>query len=208
VADSSINTYGSTLLCIRDFGGPLVNAKGEVVGINTRGLAHGRAVTVPVATVNRVVDELLERGHIAWPYMGVAMQPVSVPENARAKLPAETRVGLLVTHVENGAPAEKAGVLLGDMLFEVGGKAVEHADALQDSIRGAKVGDILQIKLENLAQDWATGLRIQRGSRRSLQRCCKHSDGLGYTPETEARNRRSAIGVALNDSIFHAQKFS
>ena len=128
-------------------GGPLVNARGEVVGINTRGLAHGRAVTVPVATVNRVVDELLERGHIARPYMGVAMQPVSVPENARAKLPAETWVGLLVTHVENGGPAEKAGVLLGDMFFEVGGKAVEHMDALQDSIRSAKVGDILQIKL-------------------------------------------------------------
>jgi S1-C subfamily serine protease len=128
-------------------GGPLVNAKGEVVGINTRGLAHGRAVTVPVATVNRVVNELLERGHIARPYMGVAMQPVSVPDNARAKLPAETRVGLLVTHVENGGPAEKAGVLLGDMFFEVGGKAVEHMDALQDSIRSAKVGDVLQIKL-------------------------------------------------------------
>jgi S1-C subfamily serine protease len=128
-------------------GGPLVNAKGEVVGINTRGLAHGRAVTVPVATVNRVVDELLERGHIARPYVGVAMQPVNVPENAREKLPAETRVGLLVTHVEHPGPAEKAGVLLGDMFFEVGGKAVEHMDALQDSIRSAKVGDILQIKL-------------------------------------------------------------
>src|SRR5882757_8450053 len=128
-------------------GGPLVNAKGEVVGINTRGLAHGRAVTVPVATVNRVVDELLERGHIARPYMGVAMQPVSVPENARAKLPPETRVGLLITHVENGGPAEKAGVLLGDMFFEVGGKAVEHIDALQDSIRSAKAGDVLQIRV-------------------------------------------------------------
>src|SRR5258708_14104009 len=70
-------------------GGPLVNARGEVVGINTRGLAHGRAVTVPVATVNRVVDELLERGHIARPYMGGAMQPVSVPQHALPKLPAE-----------------------------------------------------------------------------------------------------------------------
>jgi S1-C subfamily serine protease len=79
--------------------------------------------------------------------MGVAMQPVSVPESAHAKLPAETRVGLLVTHVENGGPAEKAGVLLGDMFFEVGGKAVEHMDALQDSIRSAKVGNILPIRL-------------------------------------------------------------
>jgi S1-C subfamily serine protease len=128
-------------------GGPLLNAKGEVVGINTRGFGHGRAVTLPVATVNRVVEELLEKGHIARPYLGIAMQPVEVPENMRSKLPAETRVGLLVMHVENGGPADKAGVLLGDVLFEVGGKTVEHVDAIQDSLATAKIGDVLQIRL-------------------------------------------------------------
>jgi serine protease Do len=128
-------------------GGPLLNARGEVVGVNTRGLGHGRAVTVPVATVNRVVEELLEKGRIARPYLGIAMQPVEVPENMRAKLPAETRVGLLVMHIENGGPAEKAGVLLGDVLFEVGGKTVGHLDAIQDSLATAKIGDVLEIRL-------------------------------------------------------------
>jgi S1-C subfamily serine protease len=128
-------------------GGPLLNARGEVVGINTRGLAHGRAVTVPVATVNRVVEELLEKGHIARPYLGIAMQPVKVPENMRSKLPTQTRVGLLVMHVENDGPAEKAGVLLGDVLFEVSGGTVEHVDAIQDSLATAKIGDVLQIRV-------------------------------------------------------------
>ena len=128
-------------------GGPLLNARGEVIGVNTRGLGHGRAVTVPVAKVNRVVEQLLEKGHIARPYLGIAMQPVEVPENVRLKLPAETRVGLLVMHVENSGPAEKAGVLLGDVLFEVGGKTVEHVDAIQDSLATAKIGDVLQIRL-------------------------------------------------------------
>ena len=128
-------------------GGPLLNARGEVIGVNTRGLGHGRAVTLPVATVNRVVEELLEKGHIARPYLGIAMQPVEVPENMRSKLPAETRVGLLVMHVENSGPAEKAGVMLGDVLFEVGGKTVEHVDAIQDSLATAKIGDVLQIRL-------------------------------------------------------------
>jgi len=100
-----------------------------------------------VATVNRVVEELLEKGHIARPYLGIAMQPVEVPENMRSKLPTETRAGLLVMHVENGGPAEKAGVLLGDVLFEVGGKTVEHVDAIQDSLATAKIGDVLQIRL-------------------------------------------------------------
>jgi len=128
-------------------GGPLLNARGEVVGMNTKGLANGRAVTVPVATVNRVVDELLEKGHIAQPYLGIAMQPVQVPENMRSKLPAQTRVGLLVTHVENHGPAEKAGVLLGDVLFEVVGAPVEHVGAIQDSLSTAKIGDVLQIRV-------------------------------------------------------------
>jgi len=128
-------------------GGPLVNARGEVVGINTRGLAHGRAVTVPAATVNRVVEELLEKGHIARPYLGIAMQPVEVPENMRSKLPTETRAGLLVMHVENGGPAEKAGVLLGDVLFELGGKTVEQVDAIQDSLATAKIGHVLHIRV-------------------------------------------------------------
>ena len=128
-------------------GGPLLNATGEVVGINTRGLAHGRAVTVPAATVNRVVEELLEKGHIARPYLGIAMQAVEVPENMRSKLPPQTRVGLLVMQVETGGPAEKAGVLLGDVLFEVGGEAVERVDAIQDSLATAKIGDVLQIRV-------------------------------------------------------------
>src|SRR6202045_4344962 len=128
-------------------GGPLLDAKGEVVGINTRGFVNGGAVTVPVATVNRVVKELLEKGHIARPYLGIAMQPVQVPEKMRSKLPAQTRVGLLVTHVENHSPAEKAGVLLGDVLFEVGGAPVEHVDTIQDSLSTAKIGGVLQIRV-------------------------------------------------------------
>jgi len=128
-------------------GGPLLNAKGEVVGINTRGLAHGRAVTVPVATVNRVVEELLKTGHIARPYLGMAMQPVEIPENMRSKLPAEARAGLLVMHVEKNGPAEKAGVLLGDVLFEVSGKTVAHVDAIQDSLVAAKIGGVLQFSV-------------------------------------------------------------
>jgi len=133
-------------------GGPLLNARGEVVGINTQGLAHGRAVTVPVATVNRVVEELLEKGRIARPYLGIAMQPVELPENMRSKLPTKTRAGLLVVYVENDGPAEQAGVSLGDVVFEVSGKTVEHMDAIQDSLATARVGDVLEVRIIRAAE--------------------------------------------------------
>src|SRR6266550_1539336 len=100
-------------------GGPLVNAEGKVIGINTRGVARGRAVTIPASTVNRVVDELLEKGHISRPYLGLAMQPVAVPESLRSKLKSELTSGLVIVHVEPSGPADKAGILLGDILVEL-----------------------------------------------------------------------------------------
>lgn len=119
-------------------GGPLVTAGGKVAGINTSGLSRGRAVAVPVATVNRVVDELLERGHIARPYLGLAMQPVAIPEALRAKLKPAGNSGLLVMHVEPGGPADRAGVLLGDVLTGLQGKPLEELETIQDLLYSAK----------------------------------------------------------------------
>jgi len=127
-------------------GGPLVNGQGKIVGINTRGLAPGRALTIPVLTVNRVVDELLEKGHIARPYLGLAMQPVAIPETMRAKLKSTTNSGLLVVHVESEGPADKGSVLLGDVLTEIRGTALEDVGAVQDLLASAKVGDRVAIK--------------------------------------------------------------
>ena len=122
-------------------GGPLVNAQGKVVGINTRGLSRGRAVTIPLATVNRIVDELIEKGHIAKPYLGLAMQPVAVPESLRGKVPGAGNSAVLVVHVEPSGPADKAGVLLGDVVVELQGKPVEDTGDIQQLLGSAKIGD-------------------------------------------------------------------
>jgi len=133
-------------------GGPLVNWNGEITGINTRGLSRGRAVTIPVATMDRVVNELLEKGHIARPYLGIAMQPVELPESARSQAPAGAQVGLVILHVESGGPADKAGVLLGDVIVAVGGKPVEDVDAVQSVISTAKIGDAVGVRLLRAGQ--------------------------------------------------------
>ncbi|HZQ22475.1 MAG TPA: S1C family serine protease [Terriglobales bacterium] len=126
-------------------GGPLVNAQGKVVGVNTNGLARGRAITIPVSTVNRVVDELLETGHIARPYLGLAMQPVAIPEAMRGKLKFGAENGLLVVHVETGGPGEKGGVLLGDVLVEVQGKPVQEMETITELLAAAKVGQTYSV---------------------------------------------------------------
>jgi serine protease DegQ len=125
-------------------GGPLVSAEGKVLGVNTNGLGRGRAVTIPVATVNRTVEELLEKGYIARPYLGIAMQPVAIPENLRGKLKSPASGGLMVLHVEGGSPAEKAGIVLGDTIVELAGKSTLDTEHIRGLLSSAKIGDTVR----------------------------------------------------------------
>ena len=122
-------------------GGPLVNAIGEIAGINTSGLKRGTTVTIPTSTVNRVVEELLAKGHIARPHLGVALQPVSLPESLAAKLNSQSRFGLVIVHLDNDGPASQAGLMLGDIIIEVAGKTVAQASRLRGLFANQKVGD-------------------------------------------------------------------
>ena len=120
-------------------GGPLLNSQGEFVGINTTALYRG-GITIPAGTVKRVATELMEKGRVERPYLGLAMQAVALPESLRSKLNLKPTEGLLVVHVESGSPSEKAGVLLGDVLIELEGKPVADTDAVQEVLRSGKIG--------------------------------------------------------------------
>jgi S1-C subfamily serine protease len=112
-------------------GGPAVTAAGEVVGVNSSGLARGSAVTVPAATVERVVERLLRGGRTARGYIGAGMQSVRLPERLVASLGLTSDAGLIVLGVESGGPADRGGLLVGDVVVSVGGAAVrEPADVL------------------------------------------------------------------------------
>jgi S1-C subfamily serine protease len=126
-------------------GGPLVNTQGGVLGINTSGLSRGGGLTVPASTVNRVVDELMTRGHIARPYIGVGMQPVSLPDSITSRLNLEGHGGVIVLSVEPGGPAENAGLLMGDVIVALGGKTVADTDDVQAALGPEPVGKGLNV---------------------------------------------------------------
>ncbi len=128
-------------------GGPLVDAQGRVAGINTAGLAPGRAVALPIATVNRVVDELLQKGHIARPSLGLSMAPVPLPEKLRGVVGGNISTGLLVMHVEGDSPAGKAGIALGDVLIQLQGKYVADTVAVRDALASGRIGDTVKAKI-------------------------------------------------------------
>lgn len=128
-------------------GGPLINVQGEVIGINTSGLSRGGAVTIPVSTVNRVVDELSSRGRVARGYLGVGMQAIRLQESVRSALRASNTTALIVLSVENGGPAEKGGVLIGDILLELDGTPLSDPDDLQAALSGDRIGKPAVLKL-------------------------------------------------------------
>jgi S1-C subfamily serine protease len=124
-------------------GGPLVNAEGRLAGVNTNGLDRGRPIAIPCSTVDRVVTELLEKGHIARPHLGLAMQPVRLPDVLQTR--AKSSTGLLTAYVQPGGPAEKGGVILGDILVELRGKSLEDLEEVHALLRKAKIGDSVAV---------------------------------------------------------------
>jgi serine protease DegQ len=123
-------------------GSPLVDAKGAVLGLNSSALARGMAVTLPVATVERVVGQLLTRGHVARGYLGLAMQPVRITESLRQRMGGKItyEAGAMVVKVEAGGPADRAGILLGDVLVAVDGSAVTDPEEVSAALGGDAVG--------------------------------------------------------------------
>ena len=111
-------------------GGPIVNARGEAIGMGTSG-PRRTAVIIPASTVNRVVDQLVQRGRIAHGYLGVGMQPVAFPEGTRQDLGLDAETGLLVVAVAPGSPADKSGILLGDIFVAAQGSPTPSVQSLQ-----------------------------------------------------------------------------
>ncbi len=106
-------------------GGAVVDGRGKVVGIASAALSRVAGLAVPSATVNRILDVLLEKGRVPRGFLGVGLQSIALPEALRSQLALANRGGVIILNVEAGGPAEKAGALVGDILVSLGDTAVE-----------------------------------------------------------------------------------
>ncbi len=121
-------------------GGPVVDDQGRVLGIGTSALSRYSAVVIPASTINRVMDELLTRGHIARGYLGLGMHPLRLPSRLRKSLNLSAESGIMVVAVEPESPAEKAGVMIGDILVALDGTPVRDTDDVQSYLGGERIG--------------------------------------------------------------------
>jgi S1-C subfamily serine protease len=121
-------------------GGALLDSAGTVLGLNTSGLIRGKAITIPSSTLTRVAEEIVTKGRVERPYIGLVMQPVQIPASLQKRASITASSGLLVMHVEPGGPADSAGALLGDVLVEMDGRTFDDLEDVQDAIGNKSVG--------------------------------------------------------------------
>jgi S1-C subfamily serine protease len=148
-------------------GGPLVDAGGRVLGINTSALSRAAALAIPSVTVERVADQLLAQGRVRRGYVGLGMQPVRLGEALVKELALEGDVGLMVVSVEPGGPADRAGILLGDVLLSLDGIAVSDPSELMALLSGERVGTPATARLVRAGKLTEVGLTIGERQPRS-----------------------------------------
>jgi S1-C subfamily serine protease len=127
-------------------GGPLVDPSGAVLGLNNSALARGTPLALPAAAVDKVLDELLEKGHVRRPFIGVAVQPVALSESVVKQHGLEGEAGLLIISIADGSPADKAGMMLGDVLLVANGNALKGPDDLLDALSSVPKNGAVTVK--------------------------------------------------------------
>lgn len=120
-------------------GGPLVDAEGRVIGLNSSRLGRGAGLTVPAVALTRIVADLLAGGKVRRAYLGISSQGAHLPAGLAATLHGQES-GLLIVSVEPGSPADQAGLLIGDILVAFAGSNVTDTDDLQASLGAGRIG--------------------------------------------------------------------
>ena len=123
-------------------GGPLVDSRGRVVGINTAiiAMAQGIGFAVPTATARWVVSQLLAHGRVRRSYLGVAGQDADIPRRLVRDYALSRERGMVLTSVTPKSPAEDAGLRPGDLLIDFGGVPVGGTDDLVRLLTDATIG--------------------------------------------------------------------
>ena len=126
-------------------GSALVDSRGRVLGMNTSALARAATITVPAATIERVVSEIVEHGGVFRPYLGLAMQAVSVPQELSKKLQIAHDSALMVMQVEPESPSAGAGITLGDLIISINSQSASGIEDVQRMLNKAKRGDSVDL---------------------------------------------------------------
>lgn len=151
-------------------GGPLLNQKGEVIGMNTAIIqgAQGLGFAIPINTAQRIADQLVAKGKVEHPYLGIQMVAITpeikqeINSNPNSGLTVNEDRGVLIVKVLPNSPAAKAGLRAGDVIGKINGQAVSDSNAVQQVVEGTQIGRSLQIEVRRNGQ--SLNLAVQPGA--------------------------------------------
>lgn len=140
-------------------GGPLLNARGQVIGINTAiiGGAQGLGFAIPITAAQRIAQKLIETGKVEHPYLGLQIVSLT-PElkqrirTSNSKIQIEADSGVLVVKVAEESPADKAGLRAGDVLKKIEGQTVTEVDQVQQQVEKSGIGNQLVVEVQRNQQ--------------------------------------------------------
>ncbi|HVV54475.1 MAG TPA: trypsin-like peptidase domain-containing protein [Mucilaginibacter sp.] len=145
--DSMIQTDAS--LNPGNSGGPLINAGGEVIGVNTATIrgAQGLCFAISINTAKSVANQLIRYGKVKRAYIGASLQQIALVPKLRTIHHLKNQQALFITQVENNSPADKGGMLSGDILYAFNDQPVETSDQLFKMLTEEKVGQFQYISV-------------------------------------------------------------
>jgi S1-C subfamily serine protease len=141
-------------------GGPLVDAEGRVIGLNTSGFGHGVALTIPADLAWKVAEQLAKHGSVQRGYLGVRSQGVEIPGAAQKALKREQATGLILIGVEKDSPAEAAGLMVGDIIVAVDNKPIRDHDELFACLSGDVVDKSTPVEVLRGGQPQTIDMKI------------------------------------------------
>jgi len=127
-------------------GGAVIDAYGRAIGIATPRFARFGAIAVPASTVNRVVDALLQAGHIPQGYLGVGLHPIRLADALRQTLQRNEKTAAIVVEVEPDGPADKAGIMIGDLLISFGAHPISRVEDVHAQLSADVIGKSIVVK--------------------------------------------------------------
>lgn len=151
-------------------GGPLLNQRGEVIGMNTAiiGGAQGLGFAIPINTARRIADQLIATGKVDHPYLGIQMATITpslkneINSDPNSNIEVRENEGVLVVRVVRDSPAARAGLRAGDVILKIGGRNVRTADEVQRAVETSSVGGNLPVELRRNGQ--SVNLAVKPGA--------------------------------------------
>jgi len=172
-------------------GGPLLNAKGEVIGVNTAIIsgAQGLGFAIPINQARDIADRLVANGKIDHPFIGIQMAEITPQFQERLKTSGEKSMiteteGVVIVDVVANSPAQQGNLKVGDVIKEVAGEKVTQADEIQQLVQKTDVGDELPVRVIRNGKQVDLGIKV------------------GVLPEAQPKARRQSPANRQNPRFF------